>query len=45
MSDEEPELTDVDDIYDEGVSQGKISAYLKAIEIVEKGGKERECRG
>lgn len=38
MSDDEPELADVDSIYEEGLSQGEINAYIKAIEIVEKGG-------
>jgi len=37
-TDEEPDLTDVDDIYDEGVSQGKYIAYGKSIEIVKAGG-------
>lgn len=40
MSDEELELTDVDDIYDEGRSQGKVDAYIKSIKIVKKGGVE-----
>lgn len=43
-SDEEPELSDAEEIYDEGRSQGRFEAYQRAIEIVEKGGKERECR-
>lgn len=37
-SDEEPEFTDVDDWYDEGVSHGKFTAYKNAIDIVRKGG-------
>lgn len=37
-SDEEPEFTDIDDILEEGKSQGRYQAYFKAIEIVEKGG-------
>ncbi len=43
-SDEELELSDAEEIYDEGRSQGRFEAYQRAIEIVEKGGKERECR-
>ena len=37
-SDKEPEFTDIDDILEEGKSQGRYQAYFKAIEIVEKGG-------
>lgn len=36
-SDEEPCYADVDDIYDEGVSDGKYKAYHTAIEIVKRG--------
>ena len=37
-SDEDPELSDAEEIYDEGRSQGRFEAYHRAIEIVEKGG-------
>ena len=33
-SDEEPELSDGEEIYDEGRSQGRFEAYHRAIEIV-----------
>lgn len=39
-SDEESETMDVEEIYDEGRSQGRFEAYHRAIEIVEKGGIE-----
>lgn len=39
-SDEDPELSDAEEIYDEGRSQGRFEAYHRAIEIVEKGGIE-----
>lgn len=39
-SDEAPEFTDIDDILEEGKSQGRYQAYFKAIEIVKKGGIE-----
>lgn len=39
-SDEESDLTDPDDIYDEGRSQGRYEAFRNAIEIVQKGGAE-----
>ena len=34
MSDEEPELCDVDDWYDEGVDEGKIKAYFDVEQII-----------
>ena len=40
FSDEEPELADAEDIYDEGRSQGRVEAYVKAIEVVRNGGKK-----
>lgn len=40
MSDEEPELADAEDIYDEGLAQGRVEAYVKAIEVVRNGGKK-----
>ena len=39
-SDEESELSDGEEIYDEGRSQGRFEAYHRAIKIVEKGGIE-----
>lgn len=39
-SDEEPELSDGEEIYDEGRSQGRFEAFHTAIKIVEKGGIE-----
>ena len=33
-SDEEPVYTDAEDIFDDGVSNGKFRAYHKAIEII-----------
>lgn len=38
MSDKEPELTDVEDIYDAGRSQGRIEAFSMAIDIARNGG-------
>ncbi len=40
MSDEEPELMDAEEIYDEGRAQGRVEAYVKAIEVVRNGGKK-----
>ena len=40
-SDEDPELSDAEEIYDEGRSQGRFEAYHRAIGIVDKGGVER----
>ena len=37
-SDEEFELSDGEEIYDEGRSRGRFESYHKAIEIVKKGG-------
>lgn len=34
MSNDEPELCDVEDWYDEGVDNGKIKAYCDAAEII-----------
>ena len=34
MSNDEPELCDVEDWYDEGVDNGKIKAYCDAMEII-----------
>ena len=42
MSDEEPELVDAEDIYDEGRAQGRVEAYVKAIEVVRSGGKNSD---
>ena len=39
-SDEESELSDGEEIYDEGRSQGRFEAYHRAVDIVEKGGIE-----
>ena len=40
MSDEEPELMDAEELYDEGRAQGRVEAYVKAIEVVRNGGKK-----
>lgn len=39
-SDEESELSDGEEIYDEGRSQGRFEAYHRAVDIVKKGGIE-----
>ena len=39
-SDEESELSDGEEIYDKGRSQGRFEAYHRATKIVEKGGIE-----
>lgn len=41
MSDEEPDLTDPDVIYDEAFSQGKIDAFNKSVDIIKKGSKQK----
>lgn len=40
MSDEEPELADAENIYEGGRAQGRVEAYVKAVEIVRNGGKK-----
>lgn len=37
-SDEEPEWEDIENVYEDGRSQGRYEAYHRAIEIVKKGG-------
>lgn len=39
-NEEEEDLTDGEEIYDAGRSQGRFEAYHKTIEIIEKGGIE-----
>lgn len=42
MSDEELAQMDAEEIYDEGRAQGRVEAYVKAIEIVRNGGKNSD---
>lgn len=45
-SDEEPEWEDIENVYEDGRSQGRYEAYHKAIEIVKKGGvSDEESKG
>lgn len=40
MSNEEPELADAENIYEGWRAQGRVEAYVKAVEIVRNGGKK-----
>ena len=44
-SDEEPEWEDIENVYEDGRSQGRYEAYYNAIEIVKKGCASDETKG